>query len=273
LARFAATKSQPLFRYQARNASDSQSKSVLSAHLESDESERSHDKTYTDNGVRRTIFGKARGGAKQKRARRKYRKTRPHVGQSAGRACAEGPGCCPGTTRYADGSEGRRVTDSDWTRISAIGQAAAAVISMFALVGLFFQIRMTRKAADLKALQDFVQSADDHETRLLDAETETKQDQAFFEFLDFLESNAGAFNDNLFPKTTKRFVKGKIRDSIATIQGIPAWHRKFEQAITTNTTFAELAKFMKRYRVDINRVVAMRAALAASENAPVQIAS
>jgi hypothetical protein len=44
---------------------------------------------------------------------------------------------------------------SDWTRISAIGQAAAAI------VGLYFQIRMTRKSTDLQALQyDFVRNAD-----------------------------------------------------------------------------------------------------------------
>jgi hypothetical protein len=43
---------------------------------------------------------------------------------------------------------------SDWTRISAIGQAAAAI------VGLYFQIRMTRKSTDLQGLQDFVRNAD-----------------------------------------------------------------------------------------------------------------
>jgi hypothetical protein len=155
------------------------------------------------------------------------------------------------------------VTDSDWTRVSAIGQAAAAAVSMLALIGLYFQIRMTRKSADLKALQDFVQDADRREDRLLDAATDEKRDQAFIEFLNFLETSAGALNDNLFPKTTKKFVREKVRDSIATIQGVPAWHIKFEQAITTDTTFAELAKFMRLNRKDIERVVKMRAELAA----------
>jgi hypothetical protein len=159
------------------------------------------------------------------------------------------------------------VTDSDWTRVSAIGQAAAAAISMVALIGLYFQIRMTRKSADLKALQDFVQSADQREDRLLDAATDAKKDQAFIEFLNFLETSAGALNHNLFPKTTKKFVRAKVRDSIATIQGVQTWHIKFEQAITTDTTFAELARFMKRDRADIERAVKMRTALTAA-NAP-----
>jgi type II secretory pathway pseudopilin PulG len=154
------------------------------------------------------------------------------------------------------------VTDSDWTRISAIGQAAAAIVSMLALVGLYFQIRMTRKSTDLQALQDFVRNADQREDRLLDAETDAKRDQAFNEFLNFLETSAGALNNNLFPKTTKQFVREKVRDSIATIQGVQIWHSKFEQAITTDTTFAEIAKFMRRNRADINRIVKMRAALA-----------
>jgi hypothetical protein len=153
------------------------------------------------------------------------------------------------------------VTDSDWTRVSAIGQAAAAAVSMLALIGLYFQIRMTRKSADLKALQDFVQNADQREDRLLDAATDEKRDQAFVEFLNFLETSAGALNDGLFPKTTSKFVREKVRDSIATIQGVSPWHVKFEQAITTDTTFAELAKFMKRNRADIDRVVKMRTAL------------
>jgi alpha-beta hydrolase superfamily lysophospholipase len=157
------------------------------------------------------------------------------------------------------------VTDSDWTRISAIGQAAAAAISMLALVGLYFQIRMTRKSADLQALQDFVRNADQREDRLLDAETDSKRDQAFNEFLNFLETSAGALNNNLFPKTTKQFVREKVRDSIATIQAVQIWHAKFEQAITTDTTFAEIARFMRRYRADIDRVVKMRAALATAD--------
>lgn len=159
------------------------------------------------------------------------------------------------------------MTDSDWTRISAIGQAAAAIIAAIALVGLYFQLRMTRKSTDLKALQDFVQNADQREDRLLDAATNEKRDQAFIEFLNFLETSAGALNGNLFPKTTKKFVREKVRDSIATIQGLQPWHVKFEQAITTDTTFAELAKFMKRNRADIDRVVKMRTALTTA-NAP-----
>jgi hypothetical protein len=156
------------------------------------------------------------------------------------------------------------VTDSDWTRISAIGQAAAAIIAAIALVGLYFQLRMTRKSTDLKALQDFVQNADQREDRLLDAATDAKQDQAFIEFLNFLETSAGALNHDLFPRTTKKFVREKVRDSIATIQGVQTWHIKFEQAITTDTTFAEIAKFMRRNRADIERVVKMRAALTAT---------
>jgi hypothetical protein len=157
------------------------------------------------------------------------------------------------------------VTDSDWTRISAIGQAAAAIIATLALAGLYFQIRMTRKSADLQALQDFVRNADQREDRLLDAVTDAKKDQSFNEFLNFLESSAGALNHNLFPKTTKQFVREKVRDSIATIQSVQSWHIKFEQAITTDTTFAEIAKFMRRNRADIERVVKMRAALATAD--------
>ena len=136
---------------------------------------------------------------------------------------------------------------------------------MLALVGLYFQIWITRKSTDLQALQEFVRNADQREDRLLDAETDPKRDQAFNEFLNFLETSAGALNDNLYPKTTKRFVREKVRDSIATIQGVQIWHSKFEQAITTDTTFTELAKFMRRNRADIDRIVKMRAALATAD--------
>jgi hypothetical protein len=46
---------------------------------------------------------------------------------------------------------------------------------------------------------------------------------------------------------------------------VQIWHAKFEQAITTDTTFAEIAKFMRRNRADINRIVKMRDVLAAAK--------
>jgi hypothetical protein len=152
------------------------------------------------------------------------------------------------------------VTDHDWTVVAAAGQAVAAVASVAALFFVGFQIRMARKTADLQALQEFLRSTADHERRLLDAK-EGEIDRAFFELLNFLETNAAALNGGLYHRVSGRMVSEKLRDSVALIQGAH-WHAKFEQAITTDTTLCELAIFMKRNRRAIARVVEMRAAAA-----------
>jgi len=151
----------------------------------------------------------------------------------------------------------------DWTTIAAIGQFVAA---MAAVIGLFFvglQIKAARMTADLQALQEFFRAAADHEARLGNTDGDEKNLQAFNEFLNFLEVSATAYNHELFQKTTKKIVYEKLRDSIVVLKENPQWHRRIEQAITSDSALEELRIFMERNRTDIERVVEARKQLMA----------
>lgn len=164
----------------------------------------------------------------------------------------------------------------DWTMVAAIGQVIAAGVAAFGLIfaafGLIFvgrQIRDARKTADLHALQEFLRAVTEREDRL-NADSNEKKLQAFNEFLNFLEVNAAADNNDLFPKTTRLIVVDKLCTSIAVIQEAPDWHRLFCEAVTCSTTFVELHKFMKCNRKAINRRVAelrSKAAVSSINNA------
>lgn len=127
--------------------------------------------------------------------------------------------------------------------------AASASIAALFFVGV--QIRIARRTADLQALQEFVKSAAEREACLLNADTDAKRQQAFFEFLNFLEMNAAAVNGALFHEMIRTIAIDKLCTSIAVIQVNSAWHDKLNDAITASTTFEELTKFMRRERKTI----------------------
>ncbi|MBM3552584.1 MAG: hypothetical protein FJX45_12655 [Alphaproteobacteria bacterium] len=139
----------------------------------------------------------------------------------------------------------------DWTAAGAVGQWASAAITLVGFLFVVRQIGIASKTADLQALQEFVRSATEREACLLGADSDQSKQQAFIEFLNFLEMNAAALNGNLFPRTTRSIAVDKLCTSIVVIQEAPSWHKQFSQAVTASTTFAELAKFMKGQRKSI----------------------
>ncbi|MGE7416190.1 hypothetical protein [Methylobacterium tarhaniae] len=146
----------------------------------------------------------------------------------------------------------------DWNMVSAIGQVSSAAIALVGLGFIGWQIKEGRKTADLQSLQVFLQTATDHERRMIDAETQDRKDEAFFEFLNFLEIHASAVNGGLFPKVSRMIVVEKLRDSIAMIEAFSDWHEKFQRAVLTPSTFISLQKFMQKERKEIAKLRALR---------------
>lgn len=156
------------------------------------------------------------------------------------------------------------MSNEEWAIAAAAGQVVAAGAAVLALLFVGVQIRVARKTADLQALQEFVRSATEREARLRSASDQEKQ-QAFFEFLNFLEMNAAAVNGGLFHNKSRAMVIDKLCTSIVVIQENPAWHPHFVEAVMTATTFSDLQKFMERERKTIEkRAAEFRKKLAAA---------
>lgn len=147
---------------------------------------------------------------------------------------------------------------------SAIGQCASAVFALGGLGFIGWQIKEAKKTADLQALQTFMKDARDHEQALLKDSTPEQKEQAFVEFLNFLETSAAAVNGGLFPKVSREIVSTKLRDSIVVISEATEWHEKFANAVTSHDTFKHLAEFMKKRRIEIRTVAQAREAHARS---------
>jgi len=144
--------------------------------------------------------------------------------------------------------------------VAAVGQAAAAIVSAIGLalsaIGLFLvwsQLKVAKKTADLHALQEFLEAASEQEKRLLSAETEEEKRHNFNEFMNFLEINAAAVNDNLYPKTAYKLVVDKLCSSIAVIEAEPWCCDQIKTSITHSSVFLELRKFYGRNRNTIKR--------------------
>lgn len=143
---------------------------------------------------------------------------------------------------------------------AAIWQCVAALAAVVGLPFIGKQIRAARLSADLQSLQTFYRDAQEHERALIAAPTSAAKDQAFVEFLNFLELYAAAVNGGLFPKVSRRIATEKLRDSIAVITEMTDWHDKLQDAITSAYTFNSLRDFTRREKAAIESIVKSRAA-------------
>lgn len=152
------------------------------------------------------------------------------------------------------------MTDSDWTALAAIGQLGAAAAALIGLVFVGLEVRATRKTSDFHNLLEFDRRAAKREDALLCAETEATKKQAFFEFVNFLETHAAGLNAKLLPRKSRQLIREKLIDSIAVITEKPSWHQTIADGVTSPTAFAELRKFMRREKRAIDNLVRARAA-------------
>ena len=137
------------------------------------------------------------------------------------------------------------MTPEGWSILSAIGSLVAGVAALLGLPFIGWQVRAARKTSDLQALQSFSTEMQKCEERLLAAKCEKSREAAFNDLLNLLELNAAALNAGLFPRTTRRLAREKIRDSLLVIESAKEWHSKFLQSITTETTFSEILLFIR----------------------------
>lgn len=146
---------------------------------------------------------------------------------------------------------------------AALGQCVSAAAGVFGLGFIGWQIMVARRTADLQALQTFLRDAKDHEAALIKARDPGEKDQAFIEYLNFLETYATALNGKLFPATSREIVNDKITDALVVISESTEWHPKLEAAITSHTTFVALRRFMERNRKAMKAVRETRTSMAA----------
>lgn len=148
------------------------------------------------------------------------------------------------------------MTDQDWTIVAAIGQAASAIIAAVTLPLIFWQVRESRKAADLQSLETFFANTLERESAFVRAATQEEKSQAFTEYLNFLECQAAALNGCILPKVSRELVRDKVVDALALIEAQSAWHAELEKAILTPNTFTNLTTFIQRNRKNINQAKA-----------------
>jgi hypothetical protein len=139
-----------------------------------------------------------------------------------------------------------------WAVVAGI---AASVSGVAALCGLGYagrQVRRARIVADLQALQNFFDAANERERALFDAGSDAgEQTFAFNEFMNFLEIYSTAHNHNLFGEGSEELVRHKLEDAYIELDQAKAWHPKIQKAIDRSTTFIELTKFVKLHKKEI----------------------
>lgn len=144
---------------------------------------------------------------------------------------------------------------SVWEIATAVGQIVAGASAVIGLAFVGLQIRASRRAADIQILQEFNRSTVERESAFLNADNDNKKQQAFIEFLNFLEVNAAAFNGELLPSISRKIIRDSLANSIAAIQLAPTWAEKFSDAVRTTSTFDELGRFMKVEKLKIQEIL------------------
>jgi hypothetical protein len=143
------------------------------------------------------------------------------------------------------------VTDG-WTILGSVGEFVGGIASATGLFFIGYQIRQSRKDSELKSLVDFLEQMTRAEDRLQQPNAGGNQ-QAYFEFLNLLETYSGAINSGLVSGKSKEMIVDKLCSCVAEIENIKELHKSFETAVTSSNTFAELVKFNERHRVMISQ--------------------
>lgn len=144
---------------------------------------------------------------------------------------------------------------------AAIGQCVSAVAAVLGLWYIGRQLQIGRRTSDLQALQTFLKDVKEHERALLHSAGDDKN-SAFVEFLNFLEVYALAFNGKLFSGVSCEVVEQKLVDSLTIIAALPEWHPKLEMAITSQTTFLGLKRFMENHRRQLDAALEVQQQMA-----------
>jgi hypothetical protein len=145
----------------------------------------------------------------------------------------------------------------DWVPIAQIASSIVAACGLLltacGLGATAWQMRRTRIAADLQALQKFFDITNEREAALIAAagKTEAERTYAFNEFLNFLELYAFAYNRGLFGRGSEELVRHKLADSYNVLDEVKGWHSQIERAIDTSTTMIEFRKFRESNRDEI----------------------
>jgi hypothetical protein len=141
------------------------------------------------------------------------------------------------------------VVSKDWLEVAQLVSSFAAACG---LLLTSWQMLRARRVADLQALQKFFDDAVKREAALADAKEPAAQTYAFNELLDFLEVYASAHNEKLFGSGSAKMVRHKLEDSVIELEAAKEWHPLIEKALDRSTTFAELTKFMRTHKKEID---------------------
>ncbi|TPM41387.1 hypothetical protein [Mesorhizobium sp. B2-3-4] len=150
-----------------------------------------------------------------------------------------------------------------WTLIAT---AASAVASAIALGFNAYELRQNGRSRDAEWLFRFLSEIRENERAFLNAPPGDEQGRALVDYVNFLNSAAGACQKGLLPKHTHAFLTDYLVEAIATIE-TEGFAERLERMRTSSSTFIELADFYKSHRRQIERAVAEQRILnAAADN-------
>jgi hypothetical protein len=147
-----------------------------------------------------------------------------------------------------------------WTLIAT---AVSAVASAIALGFNAYELRQTAKSRDADWLFRFIAEIRENERRFLGAAGEPERRHALVDYMNFLNSVAGACKKKLLPTHTMSFVTDYLIQAIAIIR-TEGYGAELARMKTSSTTFVELTEFYREHRAGIERVIAEQATLTAS---------
>lgn len=162
--------------------------------------------------------------------------------------------------------------------ISAVAAAASALLAVIIAYLAFAALRQDKRSSDFGDCVDAVTRLGDAQRRVFEATTPEKKQFEFRELLNLMEALALLENDKRVAPSTRKFTVPFIQESYAFLRSQPQLVPLLEDSITSDTTFAELAKFAEKHKAKIEsltRLYQRQSAekLESSSQAPAEIGS
>lgn len=134
--------------------------------------------------------------------------------------------------------------------------ATGIVSSLIAAAGLTISARaMTRQAAALDAsgYLDLVHRLAEAQRKVREADTSEEREFEENELWNLLEGIAQLYLNRRLGRSTRQMVRAMLGEGLAFVLTSPEAQAKLDRAITSQTTFAALAKFERRHRRFVRR--------------------
>ena len=149
---------------------------------------------------------------------------------------------------------------TDCNSLLSLAQFASTTIAAIALAVAASAFRQQSKTSTMSALQAFHELSEKYDELLHDAVGKPEFRRRYTSFLNYLEIQATAINNSLYPGVSRKVARNRLIEDLAIIATTKGAPNLMAELIDAPATFNDVQLFVRKNKSDFNRACNRRAA-------------